>query len=138
MLKIPELDTIILSQLSDENINNYMYVNKACFEFCKDESFWEKRTLEKYPKFKEVVKSGIRTWKVTYFLLGYYTRNFNPNVAITKLSMAGTDFLDLIKYFLLFGVKNLKPAITIAKQNKRQDLVDFLIQYGENLNKKSK
>jgi hypothetical protein len=128
MLKIPELDNLILLQLNDDDILNYKHINKSCQNFCNTDSFWEKRTLNKYPKFKEIEKSENRTWKITYVLLGYYTINFNPNIAIKKISMGGIEFLDLIKYFILNGADNLKPALSIAKQRKDRDLIEFFLQ----------
>jgi len=135
MLKILELDNLILSQLSDKDVDNYTYINRSCFLFCNDE-FWEKRTLKKYPKFQEIQKNKTRSWRLTCNLLNYYSENYKPDTSVKRLAVGGIDFVDLIDYFILLGANNLNKAILISQKKKHKELEEYLKNRWLELNKK--
>jgi len=49
-----ELDIEILNELSDKDLVSYCSSNKDANKICNDETFWQRRTIQKYDKYLSV------------------------------------------------------------------------------------
>ena len=112
-----DLNIKILLSLSDEDLNNFCFVNKSAYELCNKEEFW----MNKYMlKFGNLLKDldinkyrGNATWKEYYFWTNFTLRSDDIYYVSAKADeYKRDDILQLIEILgKKQGIKNIKITI---------------------------
>ena len=66
MLRIKDLDLLIMMEINDKDLLNYCLINKYGIKLCSNEDFWRNRLWKYYGKFYP--KEG-QKWKELYLKL---------------------------------------------------------------------
>lgn len=81
---IKDVDTIILSKLSDKDLRNLCMVNKYSQSLCDNDLFWKRRFVNKYGERAVKYKPANKTWKEHYYFVHYLIVNTGYTSRIVK------------------------------------------------------
>lgn len=77
-LRIKRMDVLtrdttfeIMKNMDDQTLLNFCKSNRKNAELCRNETFWQNRTIQKYPNYVRF-KNSERKWKNFYMSLVYY------------------------------------------------------------------
>ncbi len=132
MLKIKDLDLLILSYLSDKDVLNFCQINKYGIKLYNNEDFWRNRT---YIKFGKIYPEEGQSYKEFYLKLVYFMDKYKyekDNNSFEDASERG--HLEVVKYLMsLDRVYNIDPsadddyALGFASLNGHLEVVKYLI-----------
>ena len=136
MLKIKDVDFIIMMELNDKDLYNLCQINKYGKKLCSNEDFWRNRLWKYYGK---IYPEEGQKWKEFYLKLVYYMDKYKyekDNNSFIKASRYG--HLEVVKYLMsLDRVYNIDPsaenniAIRQASRNGHSEVVKYLMSLPE-------
>ena len=143
-----DIDLLILENLEDKDLVSYCQVNKKANEICNDQTFWFNRLRSKFPfinlELMAEVKEG--SWSDVYIEMvkfpqsvdrwaQWIARDKNKIILFQDkkdaLDIASeSGFLNIVKYLVKEGTKNLNLSLALASSEGHLDIVKFLLKEG--------
>ena len=99
---IRDLDIEILNRLEDKDLISFCSADKYAKTICDSETFWQRRTIERYGKYLtlDVMKKfkNDNTWAEYYIQIAKVLNSANPeNEAAKALENGRSDIVELLK-----------------------------------------
>lgn len=124
MLGHKDVDLLLMEQLSDRDLLNLCSTSKMTHTICKNETFWRKRTME---KFNLLTKDDKRTWRNFYLAILKYKDA--PGQGILDLSYKW-GYVDKKRYL---ENKNLVDYLrTLVENHIKEQLLNYSNNKGIN------
>ena len=109
---VKDLDIDLLNRLGDVDLVSFCSTDKYAKSICGSETFWQRRTIEKYGKYislETLLKfKNNKTWTEYYVEIAKILNSATPeNEAATALQMKRLDIVELLKQLKRIDVEHV-------------------------------